>query len=351
MTQKLAFIGFGVVGQGLMGILRDRNKFLRETEGFEAKVVAISDINKGAIYHPAGLDIETVLTVLKETGNLENYPDTPGLITGWDSLKTIRETNADTIVEVSYTDMKTGQPAIDHCKVAFENGKNVVMTNKGPVALAYEELAALAGKYEVFWGFEGTVMSGTPALRMPITTLAGNEITEIRAILNGTTNYILTKMEEEGLPFESALLQAQQLGFAEADSTSDVEGYDARYKIVILANYIMNKTLTVNEVFCEGISNITLKDIEVAKTEGKRWKLIASARKEGNKVVARIAPEKINLSDPLAFINGATNAITYKCDLLGNVTLCGAGAGKKETGFSLLIDLLTIHRKRTTSNQ
>lgn len=346
MAHKLAFIGFGVVGQGLAEILRDKKESLKKGEGFEATIVAISDFIKGSIYHPNGLDIDTILNVLKETGNLENYPKSPGLVTGWDSLKTIRETNADTVIEVSYTDVKTGQPAIDHCKAAFESGKSVVMTNKGPVALAYKELSTIAKEHDVYWGFEGTVMSGTPALRMPITTLAGNTITEIRGILNGTTNYILTKMESEGLSYESALKEAQELGYAEADPTSDVEGYDARYKITILANHVMNTPLKVEDVACKGISEITLADIEEAKKEGKRFKLLAKARKEGDKVIATIAPEKISITDPLASISGATNAITYECDLLGTVTLSGAGAGKTETGFSLLIDLINIERER-----
>jgi len=346
MAHKLAFIGFGVVGQGLAEILQNKREALKQNEEFEASIVAISDVMKGSIYHPNGLDIETVLRVVKETGNLENYPHEPGLMTGWDSLTTIRETNADTIIEVSYTDVKTGQPAIDHCKAAFETGKNVVMTNKGPVALAYKELSELAKKHHVYWGFEGTVMSGTPALRMPSATLAGNEITEIRGILNGTTNYILTKMEAEGVSYEDALKEAQQLGYAEADPTSDVEGFDARYKIVILSNYVMNTPLFVEEVSCEGITNITLRDIEEAKAEGKRWKLLAKARKVGNKVIASIAPEKVDVTDPLASINGAINAITYECDLLGTVTLSGAGAGKVETGFSLLIDLIHINRQK-----
>lgn len=346
MAHKLAFIGFGVVGQGLAEIIRDKKEALKQEEGFEASIVAISDLLKGSIYHPNGLDIDTALQVLRETGSLENYPPTQGLVTGWDSLKTIRETNADTIIEVSYTDVKTGQPAINHCKAAFENGKNVVMTNKGPVALAYKELSEIANKHGVYWGFEGTVMSGTPALRMPIATLAGNDITEIRGILNGTTNYILTQMEISGITYEEALKEAQELGYAEADPTSDVEGFDARYKIVILSNYVMRAPLTVEEVSCKGITGITLSDIETAKAEGKRWKLLAKARKEGNKVIASIAPEKVDITDSLASISGATNAITYNCDLLGTVTLSGAGAGKVETGFSLLIDLITIDRQK-----
>ncbi len=343
MTQKLAFIGFGVVGQGLAEILRDKAEQLHEKWGFAAKVVAISDPIKGALYHPDGLDISTVLDVIKQTGRLDDYPDTFGLIRGWNSLQTIRESNADTIVEVTFTDVKTGQPAIDHCRAAFTSGKNVVMSNKGPVALAYEELSALAKENGVRWGFEGTVMSGTPSLRMPLVSLAGNDIREIRGIFNGTTNFILTQMEA-GMTYEDALRLAQQLGYAEADPTNDVEGYDARYKVVILAKTIMNVPLTTEQVACEGISHLTRDDIESAKDQGKRWKLIGRVQKQGTGAVAKVSPELLPLTDPLAGVAGAVNAITYDCDLLGPITLIGAGAGKTETGFSLLIDLINIDR-------
>ena len=343
MPHNIALIGFGTVGQGFTEILRDKGETLRQALNVEARVVAVSDLLKGAVYHPDGLDLAALLEVVKRTGKLDDYPDSPGLVRGWDSLKTIRESGADTIVEVSYTDIKTGQPAIDHCRAAFESGKNVVMSNKGPVALAYRELAALARANKVRWGFEGTVMSGTPALRMPLAALAGNDIREVRGIFNGTTNYILTKMEE-GLDYGTALKQAQELGYAEADPTADVEGYDALGKVVILANVVMNLPLTKEEVACRGISHLSLADINQARAAGKRWKLIGRVRQEGGRAAASVGPEMIPLTDPLAGVMGATNAITYECDLAGPVTLVGAGAGRVETGFAILIDLINIMR-------
>ncbi|UOF91117.1 homoserine dehydrogenase [Fodinisporobacter ferrooxydans] len=343
MAHKIALLGFGTVGQGFAEILRDKDKVLRDDVGLDAKIVAISDIMKGSIYHPDGLDITEILRVVKETGRLDDYPEVPGLIRGWDSFQTIAESNADTVVEITYTDVKTGQPAIDHCKAAFANKKHVVMSNKGPVALAYQELSELAKQNGVRWGIEGTVMSGTPSLRMPIVSLAGNEITEIRGILNGTTNYILTKMEE-GLSYEEALAEAQALGYAEADPTSDVDGYDAQYKIVILANIVMGIPLKRDDVECEGIRHLTQNDMEWAKSNGKRWKLIAKAKKAGDTIYAKVGLEAIAVSDPLAGVLGATNAVTFDCDLAGPITLVGAGAGRKETGFSILIDLINISR-------
>jgi homoserine dehydrogenase len=343
MAHKLGLIGFGTVGQGLAEILRDRGAFLQEKLGFEAQIVAISGLSKGSLYHPDGLDTAKLLEVVKRTGKLDEYPDTPGLQRGWDSLKTIQESNADSIVEVSYTDIKTGQPAIDHCKAAFESGKNVVMSNKGPVALAYAELSALAQENGVRWGFEGTVMSGTPSIRMALTSLVGNDIREVRGIFNGTTNYILTRMEDE-LSYGAALKEAQALGYAEADPTADVEGYDAMGKVVIMANVVMGTPLTKEQVACRGISHLTEQDVHQAKTEGKRWKLIARVKREGDKVMASVGPELVPLTDPLANVMGATNAITYECDLSGPITLVGAGAGRTETGFALLIDLINIAR-------
>jgi homoserine dehydrogenase len=343
MAHKLALIGFGAVGQGLAQILQDKGDFLRQSLGFEAMIVAVCTRSRGSLYNPAGLDTGKLLEVMKTTGHLADYPASSGLQRDWDNLKTIRESNADTIVEVSYTNLTTGQPAIDHCRAAFESGKNVVTANKGPVALAYPELLALANAKGVRFGIEGTVMSGTPALRLPLAALAGNEINEVRGIFNGTTNYILTKMEES-LSYEAALRQAQELGYAEANPTADVEGHDAAGKVVILATVVMNTPLRQEAVACQGITGLTPADIQQAKSEGKRWKLIGRVKKEGTGVIASVRPEAIPLTDPLANVMGATNAITYECDLMGSITLIGAGAGGVQTGFALLIDLINIAR-------
>lgn len=343
MSQKIAILGFGVVGQGLAEILHKKAGSLREGLGFDARIVAVSDLTKGSLYHPQGLNIPKLLNAVHSTGSLDSYPDEPGLIRGWDSFTTIQESNADTVVELTFTDGKTGQPAIDHCRLAFECKKHVVMSNKGPVSLAYEQLSRMAEEHGVRWCFEGTVMSGTPALRMPLATLAGNDISEVRGILNGTTNFMLTRMAE-GSCYEEALAEARSKGYAEADPTNDVEGYDAQYKTVILANVVMGIPLKREDVPCKGIRDITPEDIAKAASEGKTWKLLARCKREGGSVQASVGPVAIPLTDPLAGVGGALNAITYECDLAGPVTLIGPGAGKTETGYSILIDLINIHR-------
>jgi len=341
MVCKLAFIGFGVVGQGLTEILLEKKEMLKEKYGFEWSVVAIADMKKGSVYDEKGLDIKKILSIVKKGQSLETYPTG---VKGLDNLQTITDTNADTILEVTYTDVKTGQPALTHIKTALEAGKNVVSTNKGPAVKEVKELTDLARKNKVFYGFEGVVLAGTPAINLALYTLAGNTIKGFKGIMNGTTNYILTRMEE-GMSYEEALQKAQDLGYAEADPTGDVEGLDALGKVVILTNVVLGKTIGWQDVKRTGITHITSEDIQNAKKQGKRWKLIGSCMIENDgSVNASVEPISLPLSDPLAGVNEAINALTYYTDELGPVTIVGPGAGKRETGFALLIDLLTLHR-------
>ncbi|MEE9411247.1 MAG: homoserine dehydrogenase [Candidatus Heimdallarchaeota archaeon] len=341
MEFKIAFIGFGVVGQGLAEILIEQKEALKELYNFNFKVVAISDVMKGSIYNQNGLDLQKLLDLVKTTGKIEDYPEG---IKGWDSLQTITDTNSNLILEVAWTDLTTGEPALTHVKTALQNKKHVVMTNKGPIALAVRELLSLAKEKNVEMRYEGTVLSGTPALNLGLNNLAGAGITKARGIVNGTTNYILTEMEK-GLDYSAALKQAQDLGYAEADPTADVEGYDALGKIVILANTVMGASLKKDEPPCEGITKITAEDIKKAKKEGYRWKLIAGAEiKNDGSVDAYVRPEKIPLDHPLANIMGPTNALTYSTKYLGDVTIVGPGAGRAPTGFALLTDILDINR-------
>lgn len=345
MNCKLAFIGFGVVGQGLTEILLEKEDMLAEKYDFRYTVVAISDIMKGSVYDENGLDMEKILSMVKDGKKLDEYPSG---VKGMDALTTIKETNADTIVEVTFTDVKTGEPALTHIKAALDAGKNVVSTNKGPVVKQVVTLLEKAKSNNVHYGFEGVVLSGTPVLNLAKRTLAGNKISGFKGILNGTTNYILTRMEE-GMPYDDALKKAQELGYAEADPTGDVEGLDALGKVVILTNVVLEKKLSWEDVERKGITEITEDDIKKAKEEGKRWKLIGSAEIQSDgSVKAKVWPEKLPLNDPLAGVGEAINALTFDTDELGSVTIVGPGAGKRETGFSLLIDLLEMNRKFST---
>ena len=340
-TYRLALIGFGNVGQGLAEILRDRGEALGREQGVAIVITAVSDLLKGSVYDPQGLDSAELLTAVQRDGSLAAVS---APYQGWDALRTIADSNADVIVELSYTDLATGQPALRHIETALANGKHVITTNKGPIALRYPELAALAAQNGVQLGVEGTVMSGTPALRLGAQLLAAAGVQRVQGILNGTTNYILTQMEQ-GASYADALADAQSRGYAEADPTGDVEGIDAAGKVVILANMLMGQSLTMADVQTTGISGLTAADVAAAAADGERWKLVGTVEvQEGGQVTASVQPLRLPLAHPLATVSGATNAITYATDLLGDVTLVGPGAGRTETGYALIADLLSLAR-------
>jgi homoserine dehydrogenase len=341
MRLRLALVGFGVVGQGVAEVLRDRGPQLAERFGAELVITAVTDVKRGAVLDPAGLDPGLLLSWLGEHDTLAGYP-APEL--GWDSLSTIRRAPADVVVEVSWTDVKSGGPALEHFRTCFAAGRHLVTTNKGPMVVAPGEMqeAALAAGVEL--RYEGTVMSGTPVLSTARRGLAGCTIRGFAGILNGTTNFILTEMEG-GASYDEALRHAQALGYAEADPSGDVLGFDAAGKVVILANTVLHAPLKLSEVhLTSGITQITSEDVAAAARAGERWKLLAQARLEGNRVAAEVVPQRLPLADPLAGVMGPVNAITFHTDLLGPVTIVGAGAGRKETAFAVISDLLDLHR-------
>jgi homoserine dehydrogenase len=339
-TFRLALIGFGNVGQGFAQILRDQGAAMAQQFGLRLQIVAISDLIKGSLYDPDGLDPQTLLEAVRKTGRLDVVQAASH---GRDALATITHSNADVVVELSNTDLKTGEPAYTHLRTAIASGKHVVTTNKGPVALHYPELKALAEEHGVQIGVEGTVMSGTPTLRLGSELLAAAGINRIQGIINGTTNYILTQMEG-GASYSAALAGAQAQGYAEADPTGDVEGHDAAGKVVILANLLMGASLTMADVDRTGITALTPQDIALARQAGERWKLIGKVERVDGKVISSVRPTRLPLSHPLASVSGATNAVTFSTTLLGDVTLIGPGAGRLETGYALINDLLAIHR-------
>ena len=346
MEYRIGLIGCGTVGQGLLEILLIKREQLKEKFDFEAKVVSICDKLKGSLLLPEGIDLEKLLHLLESGKKISEYLEgESNEAEHLDALEIIEKSNADIFAELTYTDIKTAEPATSHIKKALQTGKHVVTSNKGPAALYYTELKKLAQKYNLFFRIEGTVLSGTPVFNLFEHGLAGNTIKEIKGILNGTTNFILSKMEEDNMDYENALKLAQELGYAEADPTADVEGFDALAKIVILSNVFLEGDIQPSDAEREGITSLSKEEILAAKEDGFRYKLIASTKKENGRIVANVSPQKLPLSDPLAGIMGANNALTFDLDLMGKVTIQGPGAGKIETGYSILTDMLAIHRQ------
>lgn len=332
---KLGMIGFGNVAHGFIQALVEKKTFFRKEMGLEFLVTSITDIRYGTIYDPDGLPIENLVS-------LHDFSDVdPSLHRDWNTIQMIRNAESDVIIELSYTDLKTGEPAVLHCQEALLSGKHVITSNKGPIALHYSMLKGLARDNGVKIGCEGTVMSGTPALRLAIDSLMPTGITEIKGILNGTTNFILSEMEN-GSTYDDALKEAQRLGYAEADPSGDVEGFDTAGKIAILAHLVFGTFIKPEDINREGISDITLEDIKDAQKDHMHWKLIGSLKKTEKGIEASVKPVMLPDDNPLSAIRGAENAIQYRTDLLGEITLIGPGAGRKETAAALIEDLLHI---------
>ncbi len=342
MEYRLALIGFGTVGQGFVEILRDRSAEITEEFGASYRITGVCDARLGSIHDPAGFDPAALLDAVSDGGGLESLDASEK---GWNATRLAESGDADILIELSFTDLETGEPATTHVRRALDSGKHVVTTNKGPVALHWPEISALAAERGVQIGAEGTVMSGTPTVNLGLNLLRAAGVNGVRGILNGTCNYILTRMEA-GSTYEDALSEAQEKGYAEADPTGDVEGFDAAGKVVILANLLMGEPIRMDDVDRTGISGLTPDDIAAAAEAGERWKLIGSVEHAGGEVKSVVSPQRVPLSHPLSSVGGAMNAVTFDTEILGEVTLVGPGAGRLETGYSVLVDLLEIHRTR-----
>jgi homoserine dehydrogenase len=336
-TFRLALIGFGSAGQGLARILQARAGWLREARGVDLRITAICTRSRGTIHDPQGLDLDAALRAAESPDGFRTHPAR----VDWDAAAVVAQADANVLVEVSPTDLTTGEPATGYIRAAIARGMHVVTANKGPVALHFAELREAARAAGVGFGFEGTVMSGTPSLRLCWSDLRGGEIHELRGIVNGTTNYILTEMER-GHAYADVLAEAQRLGYAEADPTGDVEGHDAAGKAVILANVLMGAQLTPADVDRAGITGITREMVAAASAAGERWKLIARVWRDGDQVRASVQPTRLPQTHPLAGVAGAANALTVGVEWLGEVTIIGPGAGGNATGFALLSDILAL---------
>jgi homoserine dehydrogenase len=339
MKHRLVLIGCGTVGQGLLEILKERGEELERVHGAAFPLVGVCDMRMGSALDPSGLDLGAVL----EAAGKGNFEGLPGSDRRCSAHEILGQIDADVVAEATYTNLDTAEPALSHLRMALELGRSVVTTNKGPVALAYAELQELAARKGVFLRLEGTVMSGTPVLSLAQRDLAGDRILEIRGILNGTTNYILTQMEQ-GETYAAALAEAQRLGYAEAKPDADVQGVDAQAKVMILSAALLGHPLLATDVPRQGITGVTPQQIEAARADGKRYKLLGTLSRTPSGVEACVRPVALDLDDPLAGIGDVMNAIHFRTELLGSLTVVGPGAGKRETGFSLLSDLLSVHR-------
>ena len=333
MIWNIALIGTGNVGKGFLEVLFEKKDFLREHYDFNYRITCIATRTKGVVCDPSGLNEAAILDAFKRKGNLLDFEQSTLPFS-----ELLTSSGAHIMVETTPTNVETAEPAMTHVSTALANRIHVVTANKGPVALHFKKLLDLAKENGVELRYEATVMSGTPIIDTVLHSLAGARITKLEGILNGTTNYMLTRMEE-GVRYEDALLEAQKLGYAEADPSGDVDGWDAAVKVVILAESLFNHHLTIDEVNRTGISKVTLDDIVLAKSKKGHIRLVATIESDGR---ATVAPILLPSGHPLSQVRGVTNAACITTDTLGPVTLIGAGAGGRESAQGLLSDILNI---------
>lgn len=341
---RLSLIGFGVVGQGFAELLHTKSKILKQHYGLDVKVVSVANARHGFIYLQDGLHIPALLELVAGKRPLNTYPG----VQHWpDVLEGLRATGGDVLAEATGTNLRDAEPGLSHIRTALTQGMHVITANKGPGALAARELLTLARDHNVQLRMESTVMAGTPVLSTIQEGMAGAKVRAIRGILNGTTNYILSAMAS-GRDYAEVLAEAQAQGYAEADPSADVDGYDAVAKTLILAALVFGHTLKPEQVNRRGITGVTREQIRRAQQEEKRIKLVASlhavADISESPLQASVEPIELPLSDPLARVDGVLNAITFQTDTLSEVTVIGPGAGRLQTGQGLLSDLIAVSK-------
>lgn len=330
---KLVILGFGAVGQGVVKSVEMKKSMIKKVYGVDVKIVAVADSSSSAI-SPLGLNEDLLLKIKAETGKLESYPKDGGSLIGLDLLDKVEY---DCLIEATPTNIETAEPAKSLTLKAFADGKDVVTSNKGHLALFYKELIEAQKEAGVEFKFEASVGGAMPIINFAQETLSSCGIDSIVGILNGTTNYILSRMTSEGTSYENTLKESQELGIAETDPTQDVEGIDAACKVVILANSVLGIDATYSDVEVMGISNVSSEAIDLAKKEGYYIKLIGEVSKKSLKVSPRLVKE----SSPYA-IDGTLNLATVRTDLAEDVTVMGKGAGSLETASAMLTDLINI---------
>ncbi|GCC11476.1 homoserine dehydrogenase [archaeon] len=332
---KIQIIGFGVIGQGFLRVLLKKKEEL-EMAGEDIKIVSVTDIS-GTAYNDKGIDFEKALETVKNSGKIIDYPEARKI----SGLEAIEEINADLVLELTPSNIKTGEPGLNHMLAAMKAGKHLVTSNKAPLALKFKKLVETAEKNGVEFRYEATVGGAMPIINLARETLSADRILSIEGILNGTTNYILTRMTQEGAEFEHVLKEAQQLGYAETDPTYDIGGIDTASKLVILANALMGMNATYKDVKTHGITRITPEAIKLARESGYVIKLIGEV-KNG---ILEVAPRLVQVSHPLN-VGGVLNVAMLTCDIAGEITVAGKGAGAIETNSAILSDIISITGRR-----
>jgi homoserine dehydrogenase len=337
---RLAFIGFGNVARSLARLLTRKQVVLERDYGITFSVTGIATDKHGFAANPNGIDLDQALALIESGQSI--FPLSSFDVQ--DSLAVIRHSQANFMFENSPVNYAIGQPAIDHVRAALNAGMHVSTANKGTVVHGYQELTALAKSKGKKFFFESTVLGGTPMFSTFREALPAADLISFKGIINATTNIILSRMED-GETFDEAVKYCQSIGIAETDPSGDVDGWDASIKVAALATVLMKTPLKPQQVDRKGIRGITPEMVKQAKAGGKRWKLVASAERDGDSIRARVAPELVESSSPLFGMMGSSTGLTFRTDVLPDYSVSvserhGMKGGPDETAYGLFADFI-----------
>lgn len=335
---RIGLIGYGGVGKALIKLITEKSPALK-AQGVNLEVIYIMGSKKG-LYNPQGINCTQLLAASEDGQSItiedtdENRKVTPEFM--------LQNKDIDLLVELTSTNKETGEPARSYISKALQNKIHVVTGNKGPIVHGYRELEEAAKENGVHLGIGCTCGGALPSVNGGTIEMAGSEVYSIEGVLNGTTNYILKEMEDTGCTYEVALEKAKACGIAEANPSFDVDGWDTAFKLLILTNVVMNQDKKLSDIQIEGITGLTPEDIQTARAEGKRYKLIGRTMREGETLQMAVRPEKLGAEHLLYHVDGKNKAVRYESDTLGELTLIGGASGTTAAAASILRDIVSI---------
>ncbi len=352
----LVLIGFGNVARRFVRLLEERAAELRDVHRIDWRIVGIATARHGVATNLDGLDIGRALGLV-ERGESLDVLDAPGSARRWPAASGLEliEQVAEAargagssrplvVVETTVLDIAAGQPAIDHVRAGLRAGAHVITANKGPAAFAYAELADLARAAGRAFLFEGAVMDGIPIFNLVRETLPAVRVCGFSGVVNSTTNFIITAMEQ-GREFAESLAEMQAAGIAEADASLDVDGWDAAAKASALANVLLDARMTPQQVARTGIGHLTGAAVRGAVARGSRLKLVARGERRGADVAVRVGVEELPAGHPFSTLGGQQNALVLETDLLGSFAVAQLGGGLTQTAYALVTDLVAVGRR------
>ncbi len=343
---SICLAGLGNVGSQFIKLLQERQDLIKSKYGFVLEINAVA-LRSGGIISSAPLDLNLLLE-LSHKGKLELYPGWGSNIKGY---QVVSESAVDILLDGTPTNLKTGEPSLTYLKTALAKGMHVVTLAKGGLVLDFNNLKDLARKNGVEIRYSGATAAALPTIDIANYCLAGVSVTEIMGILNGTSNYVLTKMTEEGMTFEAALKEAQVLGIAEPQPELDVGGWDTAAKILILSNEIFGIDLTLEDISVTGITHVTLSMIEEAKKQGEVIKLVGESRlvqggrsKDKPNVEVMVGPQTLPNDHTLAGVKNTTKAIYFNTDTMGELSVIGGKSDPRAAAAAALKDIINLAR-------